>query len=180
MTRAQAAPVYDAEDHAFLETTYAEPLGMIALHGLSGLLQAHPWWKASGCPFDLAATRREARSSRAVTAPGRSAQVRIAVGAESAIVLAHEAAHLLIHRHVPSAPAHGAEFAQADLDVCTIVLGVRGARRLADAFASAGITTAPRLWREPPPDMLSPRGLLGDWLLAHRHHQIASLRDRTR
>ena len=149
--------VYDAEDAAFLDTSYAERLGERGCRWLLDRLVATPWWTAAvGATPVLRASRIDATRSTTVLDDGRI-EVRIAPGMDQAHVLSHEAAHLLAG---PDA-GHGALFRAAHVDVATVLLGRHGAARLADRYARTGLNLAAGPWPAPPGS--GDGGLLAVW-----------------
>jgi len=149
--------VYDAEDAAFVETSYAERQGERGCRWLVGHVVATPWWAAAvGVQPVLKAARADSARSTTVLAAGR-AEVRVGPGMDQAHVLSHELAHLVAS---PSA-GHGPRFRAAHLDVATILLGAHGAVRLADSYARAGLVVMGRQW--PLPAHHGPGGLLALW-----------------
>ncbi len=150
--------VYDAEDAAFLETSYAEGLGERGCRWLIERLTATPWWSeaAGGVVPALRAARADSARSAAVVAAGR-AEVRIGPGMDQAHVLSHELAHLLAGADA----GHGPWFRAAHLDLATIALGTHGAGRLAGAYGRAGLAIEDRRW--PPPSDHGSGGLLAIW-----------------
>lgn len=149
--------VYDAEDAAFLDTSYAERLGERGCRWLLERLAATTWWsEVVGQPPVLRAARADStRSTTVVT--GELTEVRIGPGMDQAHVLSHELAHLV----ASPAAAHGPRFRTAHLDVATMVLGRHGADRLADRYQRAGLVVAPRTWPSAPDH--GPGGLLAVW-----------------
>jgi len=150
--------VYDAEDAAFLETSYAERLGERGCRWLLDHLVALPWWSTAtpGPPPVLRAARSDSGRSTTVVA-GDRVEVRIGPGMDQAHVLSHELAHLV----APGGAGHGAAFRAAHLDVATLLLGAHGAGRLAEFYGRAGLAVAVRAW--PPPPAHGPGGLLAVW-----------------
>jgi hypothetical protein len=149
--------VYDAEDAAFLDTSYAERLGQAGCRWLLERLAAGPWWAACGrTPPVLRAARADSTRSTTVV-DGGGAEVRIGPGMDQAHVLSHEAAHLLA---TPGA-GHGPLFRAAHRDVATVVLGRQGRDRLVERYARSGLDLAPRRWPPPPPS--GDGGLLAVW-----------------
>jgi len=149
--------VYDAEDAAFLETSYADRLGERGCRWLLDHLVATIWWgAAAGSSPVLRAARSDSARSSAVVAADR-AEVRIGPGMDQAHVLSHELAHLL----APAGAGHGAAFRAAHLDVAAVLLGTHGAARLAERYARAGLQVAARTWPAPPGH--GPGGLLAVW-----------------
>ena len=149
--------VYDAEDAAFLDTSYAERLGERGCRWLVTRLVAGPWWAASGlsAPVVRAARADSTRSTTVVA--GDQAELRIGPGMDQAHVLSHELAHLLA---TPGA-GHGRRYRAAHLDVASVLLGRHGADRLAVGYARAGLEVAGRCW--PPPSDHGHGGLLAVW-----------------
>lgn len=150
--------VYDAEDAAFLETSYAERLGERGCRWVLDHLVVLPWWStaAPGPPPVLRAARSDSARSTMVVA-GDRVEVRIGPGMDQAHVLSHELAHLV----APAGAGHGAAFRAAHLDVATLLLGAHGSARLADFYGRAGLAVAARAW--PPPPEHGPGGLLAVW-----------------
>jgi len=149
--------VYDAEDAAFLETSYAERLGERGCRWLVDRLVVMPWWAAAaGALPVLKAARADSARSTTVVA-GARAEVRVGPGMDQAHVLSHELAHLV----ASPAAGHNSRFRAAHVDVATILLGTHGAGRLADAYSRVGLAVAGRLW--PPPAPHGPGGLLAVW-----------------
>ena len=150
--------VYDAEDAAFVETSYADRLGERGCQWLFDHLVALPWWAAatSGPVPVLRAARSDSTRSTAVVAGDRT-EVRIGPGMDQAHVLSHELAHLL----ATAGASHGGIFRAAHLDVATLVLGAHGADRLLDFYGRAGLAIAARAWPVPPGH--GPGGLLAVW-----------------
>jgi len=149
--------VYEAEDAAFLDTSYAERLGERGCRWLLERLSATPWWSASVTVSPvLRAARADSARSNAVVGPGRS-ELRIAPGMDQAHVLSHEAAHLL----ATTAAGHGPLFRAAHADVASVLLGRHGAARLCDRYARSGLTLAARRWSAPPD--AGEGGLLAVW-----------------
>jgi len=154
---AERQKVYDAEDAAFVDTSYAERLGERGCTWLLERLVATPWWAAaSGGQPALRAARADSARSTTVVALGR-AEVRIAPGMDQAHVLSHELAHLVAR---PDA-GHGPLFRAAHLDVAGLLLGGHGAGRLAERYRRAGLSVAARRW--PPPSGHGEGGLLAVW-----------------
>lgn len=149
--------VYDAEDAAFLDTTYAERLGERGCRWLLDRLVATPWWAACGRSTPvLRAARADSSRSTTVLGEGRS-EVRIGPGMDQAHVLSHEAGHLLA---APDA-THGPRFRAAHLDVAAVVLGRHGADRLFERYTRSGLRLEARGW--PPPPDCGTGGLLAVW-----------------
>ena len=149
--------VYDAEDAAFLDTSYAERLGQRGCHWLLERLVATPWWTAAvGAAPALRAGRIDSTRSTTVLSEG-GAVLRIGPGMDQAAVLSHELAHLL----ATPAAGHGAAFRAAQVAVATVLLGSHGADRLADRYARAGLALSPRRWPSPPDN--GHGGLLAVW-----------------
>lgn len=149
--------VYDAEDAAFLETSYAERLGERGCRWLLDHLVTLPWWAAAAGPAPvLRAARADSARSTTVVADGRT-EVRIGPGMDQAHVLSHELAHLL----APAGAGHGNLFRAAHLDVATVVLGTHGAARLTDFYGRGFLTVGARTW--PAPAERGPGGLLAVW-----------------
>jgi len=149
--------VYDAEDAAFLETSYAERLGERGCRWLFDHLVAAPWWAAAAGPTPvLRAARSDSARSTTVVADDCT-EVRIGPGMDQAHVLSHELAHLV----APAGAGHRGLFRAAHLDVATVVLGTHGAARLAEFYARAGLAVTARSW--PPPPEHGPGGLLAVW-----------------
>ena len=149
--------VYDAEDAAFLDTSYAERLGERGCRWLLDRLAATPWWAAvAGGPPRLRAARVDSTRSTTVVGADR-AEVRIAPGMDQPHVLSHELAHLV----AGPAAGHGARFRAAHLDVATVLLGDHGVRRLGAAYARGLLLVAGRPW--PPPPGHGDGGLLAVW-----------------
>lgn len=149
--------VYDAEDAAFLDTSYAERLGERGCTWLLERMAATPWWSAAvgGAPA-LRAARVDSTRSTTVVA-GDRAEVRIGPGMDQAHVLSHELAHLV----ASPAAGHGPRFRAAHLDVALVLLGSHGAGRLAAGYARGDLPVAVRIW--PPPADHGPGGLLAVW-----------------
>lgn len=149
--------VYDAEDAAFLETSYADRLGRRGCQWLLERFVATRWWAATAAatPVLRAARIDSARSTTVIG--GAGAQVRIGPGMDQAHVLSHELAHLL----ATPAAGHGALFRTAHLDVAAVLLGRQGSQRLADRYGRAGLVLASRPWAAP--DDLGGGGLLAVW-----------------
>ena len=148
---------YDAEDAAFLDTSYAERLGERGCRWLLERLTAMPWWAAAGGGHPvLRAARHDSARSTTVVAADR-VEVRIGPGMDQAHVLSHELAHLVAGPET----GHGASFRTAHLDVARILLGGHGADRLADCYARARLLIATRTWPRPPDH--GPGGLLAVW-----------------
>ena len=149
--------VYDAEDAAFLETSYAGRLGEHGSRWLLERLVATPWWvEAVGAVPALRAARSDSTRSTTVLRDGRT-ELRIGPGMDQPHVLSHELAHLLA---TPEA-GHGPRFRTAHLDVATVLLGLHGGDRLADGYARAGLACSPRRWAAPPSS--GDGGLLAVW-----------------
>lgn len=149
--------VYDAEDAAFLDTSYAERVGERGCRWLVERLVATPWWVTVGGPVPtVRAARADSARSTTVLADGR-AEVRIGPGMDQAHVLSHELAHLLA---TPDA-GHGPLYRAAHVDVATVLLGRHGADRLADRYARWGLVLAGRPWA--PPADHGAGGLLAIW-----------------
>lgn len=149
--------VYDAEDAAFLDTSYADPLGERGCRWLVDRLVATAWWSTSGLPVPVvrAARADSTRSTTVVTGDG--AELRIGPGMDHAHVLSHELAHLL----ATPAAGHGPPYRAAHVDVATVVLGRHGTDRLAERYHRAGLAVTPRRW--PPPPGHGDGGLLAVW-----------------
>ena len=149
--------VYDAEDAAFLDTTYADRIGERGCRWLVDRLVATPWWQAAGAPVPQVRAARidSARSTTVVRSGG--AELRIGPGMDLAHVLSHELAHLLA---TPGA-GHGPLYRAAHVDVATVLLGRHGANRLAERYARAGLALAPNRWPAPPNH--GDGGLLAVW-----------------
>jgi hypothetical protein len=149
--------VYDAEDAAFLDTSYAERLGERGCRWLLERLVATPWWAACGrsAPV-LRAARADSSRSTTVLGEGRT-EVRIGPGMDQAFVLSHEAAHLLA---APDA-THGPRFRAAHGDVAAVVLGRHGSDRLLERYRRCGLSLEGRDW--PPPPDCGDGGLLAVW-----------------
>lgn len=149
--------VYDAEDAAFIDTSYAECLGERGCRWLLERMVATPWWSALGlaAPALRAARLDSTRSSVVLSKEG--SQLRIGPGMDQAHVLSHELAHLV------ATPAAGHEplFRVAHLDVASVLLGHHGADRLADRYARAGLSLVTRRW--PAPGEVPAGGLLAVW-----------------
>ncbi|MEO5678535.1 MAG: hypothetical protein ABIS47_02595 [Acidimicrobiales bacterium] len=159
--------VYDAEDAAFLDTSYAERLGERGCRWLLDRLTATAWWAtAAGAPPTIRAARADSTRSTTVLAEGR-AEVRIGPGMDQPHVLSHELAHVVAGLDA----GHGPPFRAAHLDVAAAVLGGHGAGRLAQAYERARLTLGPRWWPAPPDH--GPGGLLAIWesrvILEARH-----------
>jgi len=149
--------VYDAEDAAFLETSYAERLGERGCRWLLDHLVALPWWAAAAGPAPvLRAARADSARSTTVVAGDRT-EVRIGPGMDQAHVLSHELAHLV----APAGAGHRDLFRAAHLDVATVVLGTHGGARLMDFYRRAALPVAARTWPAPPER--GPGGLLAVW-----------------
>ena len=149
--------VYDAEDAAFLDTSYAERLGERGCRWLLDKLVATPWWAAAaGVSPVLRAARIDSTRSTTVVGEGRL-EVRIGPGMDQPHVLSHELAHLLASPEIGHAPL----FRTAHVDVATVLLGRHGATRLAVRYARAGLAVAVRRW--PPPPDHGDGGLLAVW-----------------
>ncbi len=149
--------VYEAEDAAFLDTSYAERLGERGCRWLLDRLVSTPWWEvaAGSRPALLAARHDSARSTTAVAAD--RVEVRIGPGMDQAHVLSHELAHLVAGPET----GHGPRFRTAHLDVATVLLGGHGTGRLAERYARGGLDLARRRW--PPPPDHGEGGLLAVW-----------------
>lgn len=167
------ARVYRAEQDAFEHTLYDQDLGPARLVGLARALFAHPWWQACAprAPA-LVPARADSCASVAVVALDGE-EIRVAPGQETAHVLAHEAAHLLVWTYIAAAAGHGREFRSAHLDVARVVNGSMAADMLAQAYSCEALALAPRSWPEPPDE--GPRGLLGRLHLKSSLDAIASL-----
>ncbi|MBS1848213.1 MAG: hypothetical protein JST73_08030 [Actinobacteria bacterium] len=166
MTRdGDRAAVYGAEDLVFAETLFAEPLGASGVTGLAAALRADDWWRSNGVAFEVVPARRESdhSSARLARHPGDIAQIRLAIHAEDAATLAHEAAHLVASIHGADS-AHGDVFRSAEIDVVTVLCGTSAADRLARSFAAARLGCAPRAWTAPSPT--TERGIYGRWRVA--------------
>ena len=150
--------VYDAEDAAFMETSYAERLGERGCCWLLDHLVALPWWStaAPGPTPLLRAARSDSARSTTVVADDRR-EVRIGPGMDQAHVLSHELAHLV----APAGAGHRDLFRAAHLDVATLILGTHGAARLSDFYGRAVLPVAARSWPAPPER--GPGGLLAVW-----------------
>jgi len=149
--------VYDAEDAAFLETSYAERMGERGCRWLLDHLVALPWWSAAAGSLPLLrAARCDSARSTTVVAEGRT-EVRIGPGMDQPHVLSHELAHLV----APAGAGHGGLFRAAHVDVANVVLGTHGVARLTDFYARSGLVVAARAW--PPPPAYGPGGLLAVW-----------------
>jgi hypothetical protein len=149
--------VYDAEDAAFVDTTYAERLGASGCRWLLERMVATPWWASCARPAPvLRAARADSTRSTTVVGAGR-AEVRIGPGMDQAHVLSHEAAHLL----AGSDATHGPVFRAAHLDVAAVVLGRHGADRLSERYTRFGLRVHGRRW--PPPPECGEGGLLAVW-----------------
>lgn len=137
--------VYDAEDAAFLDTSYADRLGERGCRWLLGRLVATPWWSGLGLPAPaLRAARIDSTRSTAVLGQDRS-ELRIGAGMDQAHVLSHELAHLLATPHA----GHGSVFRVAHLDVAAVLLGRDGSDRLADRYGRSQLPSAVRRWAAP-------------------------------
>ena len=149
--------VYDAEDAAFLDTSYADPLGERGCRWLVDRLVATAWWSTSGLPVPAvrAARADSTRSTTVVT--GDHAELRIGPGMDQSHVLSHELAHLV----ATPAEGHGPLFRVAHVDVATVLLGSHGADRLAGRYSRARLGLAERRW--PPPPDGGHGGLLAVW-----------------
>ena len=149
--------VYDAEDAAFLDTSYAERLGRRGCTWLLDRMVATPWWSAAAGPSPaLRPARADSTRSTTVVA-GDRAEVRIGPGMDQPHVLSHELAHLV----ASPAAGHGPLFRAAHLDVALVLLGSHGAGRLAAGYARGHLPVAERGW--PPPPDHGPGGLLAVW-----------------
>lgn len=149
--------MYDAEDAAFLETSYAERLGERGCRWLLDHLVALPWWTAAAGPAPvLRAARADSGRSTTVVADDRT-EVRIGPGMDQAHVLSHELAHLV----APAGAGHRSLFRAAHLDVATVVLGTHGAARLTDFYGRAVLPVDARTWPAPPES--GSGGLLAVW-----------------
>lgn len=149
--------VYDAEDAAFVDTSYAERLGERGCRWLLERVVAVPWWTAAAgaAPVLRAARIDSTRSTTVLTSGG--AELRIGPGMDQAQVLSHELAHLLA---TPDA-GHGPLFRAAHADVATVLLGSHGAERLAVHYDRAALAVAARRWPAPPDH--GEGGLLAVW-----------------
>jgi hypothetical protein len=148
---------YDAEDAAFLDTSYAERLGERGCRWLLERLVATPWWAAAGGAVPaLRPARIDSTRSTTVMSEG-GAQLRIGPGMDQAHVVSHELAHLL----ATPGEGHSAVFRTAHVDVARVLLGGHGADRLAERYRRAGLALTPRRW--PPPPDLGDGGLLAVW-----------------
>ena len=149
--------VYDAEDAAFVDTSYADRLGERGCRWLLERLVCSPWWAAGGWGVpELRAARSDSTRSTAVVADGR-AELRMGPGMDQAAVLSHELAHLVA---TPGA-GHGPLFRVAHRDVAAVLLGGHGAARLAERYARAGLSEATRACPAPPDS--GEGGLLAVW-----------------
>ncbi len=149
--------VYDAEDAAFLETTYAERLGEGGCRWLVERLVATPWWGAAGAPVPVLRSARSDSTRSTTVLSGDRAELRIGPGMDQAHVLSHELAHLLA---TPDA-GHGALYRAAHVDVATALLGRSGASRLTERYARAGLAVGERRWSAAPD--CGDGGLLAVW-----------------
>lgn len=149
--------VYDAEDAAFLDTTYADRLGERGCRWLVERLVATPWWAAAdGARPTVRAARSDSARSTTVVLEGR-AELRIGPGMDQAHVLSHELAHLLA---TPDA-GHGPSYRTAHVDVATVLLGRHGAARLDERYRRWALAAGSRRW--PPPSDHGDGGLLAVW-----------------
>lgn len=149
--------MYDAEDAAFVDTSYAERLGERGCRWLLDKLVATPWWAAAaGVAPVLRAARIDSTRSTTVVGEGRL-EVRIGPGMDQPHVLSHELAHLLASPAVGHAPL----FRTAHVDVATSLLGRHGADRLAERYWRASLPLATRCWVAPPEQ--GEGGLLAVW-----------------
>ncbi len=149
--------VYEAEDAAFLDTSYAERLGERGCRWLVERLVATPWWAAAtGTTPVLRAARIDSTRSTTVLRQ-EGVELRIGPGMDQPHVLSHELAHVLA---TPD-EGHGPRFRSAHVDVATVLLGRHGADRLGDRYARAGLTTASRRWPTPP--LTGDGGLFAIW-----------------
>jgi hypothetical protein len=149
--------VYDAEDAAFLDTSYGERLGERGCRWLLDRLVATAWWSAGGWAAPvLRPARMDATRSTTVRRVG-STELRIGPGMDQPAVLSHELAHVVA---TPEA-GHGPSFRTAHVDVAAVLLGAHGADRLADRYRRAGLAMSPRSWPAPPPH--GDGGLLAIW-----------------
>jgi hypothetical protein len=154
---AERQRVYDAEDAAFVDTSYADPLGERGSRWLVERLVATPWWvAAAGAVPVLRAARIDSARSTTVVDQDR-VELRIAAGMDQAHVLSHELAHLLAG---PRA-GHDPRFRAAHVDVATVLLGRHGADRLATSYGRWGLLAAARPWPAPPDQ--GDGGLLAVW-----------------
>lgn len=149
--------VYEAEDAAFLDTSYAERVGERGCRWLVERLVATSWWVAAGVPIPALRAARidSARSTTVLRHQGT--ELRIGPGMDQPHVLSHELAHVLA---TPD-EGHGPLFRSAHLDVATVLLGRHGAHRLGDGYARPGLPVAARRW--PPPPDHGDGGLLAVW-----------------
>jgi hypothetical protein len=149
--------VYDAEDAAFVDTSYADQVGERGCRWLVERLAATPWWASAGGAVPvLRAARIDSTRSTTVVAEGRI-ELRIGPGMDQPHVLSHELAHLLAD---PGA-GHGPLFRAAHVDVASVLLGGHGADRLAARYGRAGLPLAVRRWPAPPEP--GDGGLLAVW-----------------
>ena len=149
--------VYDAEDAAFSDTSYAERLGERGCRWLLDRVAATAWWAAAVGPAPaLRPARIDATRSTTVHDGGRT-ELRIAPGMDQAHVLSHELAHLVAGTDA----GHGPRFRAAHVDVATLLLGRHGADRLGDRYRRGGLRCAARAWPAPPDHGAG--GLLAVW-----------------
>ena len=149
--------VYDAEDGAFLDTTYAAPLGERGCRWLVARLAAAPWWTAQGLPAPVVRAARADSTRSTTVVAGDQVQLRIGPGMDQAHVLSHELGHVLATANA----GHGPRYRAGHLDVASVLLGRSGADRLAVHYARAGLQVAGRRW--PPPPDHGDGGLLAVW-----------------
>jgi hypothetical protein len=139
--------VYAAEDAAFGGTDAEDERSIGDLVAAAAALTGGEWWHAAGGPpVRVAAARAGTASSSARTAGQRAAvDVRLADAQRTLATLAHELGHALAGVD----HGHDARFRAAHVDVCALLVGRDGARRLADAYGDLGVAPGRRPWPSP-------------------------------
>lgn len=150
---------YDAEDVAFGGTSYDEPMPFGDAANLLRAFCSAGWWAASGLPVPVvAATRVDSNTS--YTRLGDEPTVHLSPDGCTVATVAHELAHLLVHRAADiDEPHHGPAFRRADVTLAGALMGAAAADRLAAAFDAAGLALGPG----PAIDGLEPASTAGFW-----------------
>lgn len=137
--------VYAAEIAAFEGTSYEALCPLAGLVDLGRAIAAASWWPHG--PIEVAAARRDARSSSTRDLPDRRGPVvRLAAPQMTPATLVHEFAHVL----AGVAAGHGPAFRRAHVDLAGFALGADPAVWLTDAYRAMGLAVGARTWDPPP------------------------------